>query len=325
MASLSPPHLPSIGVIAPSSACRAEDLAAGLSRLTARFEVRLFQPLSELVDGTADGTAASDNFQLEGLVQSRERQERPPAEERLGGLIRALHDPAVDCLLAVRGGYGALDLIDQVPSELVREARKPLIGYSDITALHALWAKHGVPTLHAPMLSELGGLSKDELDAWSGAVCSIGGSAFNGLSCLSGGGAEGRVIGGNLALLAAVAATPYAPPLQGSILFIEDVNEPPYRVDRLLTTLRLAGWWSLVGGVVLGRFHNCSGPRGPERPNTPSVDEVLVTHFKNATFPVAAGLPVGHGKPNLPLWLGIHAAFDADRGHLCIQEQSASG
>ena len=225
-----------------------------------------------------------------------------PDDVRLADLHAALVDPDVAAIHALRGGYGCMRLLDGVDTALLQARPKLLMGYSDITALHALWCRHGLPSLHAPMATSdmllpgreadrdaLFALLRDGLragDVWSPALAA-------GALCVPGT-AEGRLAGGNLSLVAAVLGTPWAWQLQGAILFLEDVNEEPYRVDRLLTQLRLAGVLAAAAGFVLGSFTEGGSPEG-----------VLQQMLGALGKPVLSGWPAGHGTPNLPLPLGL--------------------
>lgn len=238
-----------------------------------------------------------------------------PDALRLADLHAALADDEVAALHCLRGGYGAMRLLDRIDSALLERKPKLLIGYSDITALHALWARHGLPSLHAPMpASDLikpgreedadalwhvlrHGLRKDEVLA----------PALPDDGLRVAGQAEGALIGGNLSLVAALLGTPWAWNAQGAILFLEDINEEPYRVDRLLTQLRLAGVLDAVAGFVLGSFTEEASP-------TPLLREMLVPLGK----PLLAGWPTGHGSPNRPLPMGVPVRLDASAGRLTL-------
>jgi muramoyltetrapeptide carboxypeptidase len=230
---------------------------------------------------------------------------------RLADLHAALADPEVAAIHCLRGGYGACGSCRTSTPALVRRAAKLLIGYSDITALHALWARCGLASLHAPMpASDLlqPGREGDRrrcltccaraagravlAPAWTLTVCSAVPA-----------GAQGLLIGGNLSLVAALLGTPWAWDARGAILFLEDVSEEPYRVDRLLTQLRLAGVLDAVAGFVLGSFTEEASP-------TALLQDMLGGLGK----PVLGGWPSGHGTPNRPLPLGLPVALDATAG-----------
>jgi len=238
-----------------------------------------------------------------------------PDALRLADLHSALADPEVAAIHCLRGGYGAMRLLPDIDTTLVRSAAKLLIGYSDITALHALWARCGLASLHAPMpASDLikPGRESDELVLFDllrsglqeGAVLAPD-LAPEGVSV--GGSARGLLVGGNLSLVAALLGTPWAWDTRGAILFLEDVSEEPYRVDRLLTQLRLAGVLDAVAGFVLGSFTEEASPA-----------TLLQDMLCGLGKPVLGGWPTGHGTPNRPLPMGLPVALDATAGHITL-------
>lgn len=249
---------------------------------------------------------------------------------RLADLHAALADDEVAALHSVRGGYGCMRLLDAIDTALLQRKPKLLIGYSDVTALHALWARHGLPSLHAPMpVSDL--LRDDPALERAADRAALFTLLQNGL--LAGavlqpalqasplhvpGVAEGRLIGGNLSLVAALVGTPWAWQAEGAILFLEDINEELYRVDRLLTQLRLAGVLNAVSGFLLGSFTEATAP-------TELLQQMLCSLGK----PLLAGWPTGHGTPNRPLPMHVPVRLDAGAGtltllHTLLQAHAAS-
>jgi len=238
-------------------------------------------------------------------------------DARLADLHAALADDDVAALHALRGGYGCMRLLDRIDAGLVARQRKLLIGYSDLTALHALWTRHGVPSLHAPMAASdllLHGY-EDDADALfallqrglhAGDVLA---PALDADGLRAPGSAEGLLVGGNLSLVAALLGTPWAWPGPGSILFLEDVNEDLYRVDRLLTQLRLAGLLDAVSGFVLGSYTQAASPRQ-------LLADTLLPICQRRGVPLLGGWPAGHATPNRPLPLGTRVRLDATAGTL---------
>jgi muramoyltetrapeptide carboxypeptidase len=237
-------------------------------------------------------------------------------DQRLRDLQTALADPEIDALLCLRGGYGCIRLADQVGLDTIQSANKPLVGYSDITTLHGLWARAGVPAWHAPMPAsdwvKDGGWPDAERLATAlhagvhaGDVQAIdpGGQPAHALS--QGGSAEGRLLGGNLAVIVSGLHTPADPDWRGAVLFLEDVSEDPYRVDRYLTQLRLAGVLDAVAGFVLGGFSEAE-----------SADAVLAEALHPLGKPVLAAWPAGHVQPNHALPLGLRVRLDVPQRQL---------
>lgn len=274
-------------VVAPSGPFDAEDFAAGLAFLKERYEVR----------------HRDDILDRQGYLAGSDAR-------RLDELREALADREAAAIVAARGGYGATRLLPKLPLEAIREARTPLVGFSDVTALHARWASAGVPSLHGPMVAALGRSDAPARATW---IAVLEGESENaqGLDAWRGGQAEGPLVGGNLAVLGALVGTPFAPPLDGALLLLEEIGERPYRMDRVLTSLQQAGWLDRVAGVVVGDLIDChAGPDGT------APESVLRESLGNLHVPVAAGLPVGHGARNTALWLGLPYRLDASAGRL---------
>ena len=290
-----------IGVIAPAGPAQPEALAA-LPALYGRFgyRVRIFPGCAQRT-----GYLAGDD------------------SVRLADLHAALADVELAAVHCMRGGYGAMRLLDRIDPVLLLRARpKLLIGYSDITALHALWALHGLPTLHAPMATSdllrpgreadalaLFTLLQGGLHAGTVLAPALLPSYPNSPRVCVPGRAQGRLIGGNLSLVAALLGTPWAWQAKGAVLFLEDVSEDLYRVDRLLTQLRLAGVLDAVAGFVLGSFTEAESP-----------DALLREFLLPLGKPVLGGWPSGHGTPNLPLPMGVVVGLDAQAGTLTVLE-----
>jgi muramoyltetrapeptide carboxypeptidase len=238
---------------------------------------------------------------------------------RLADLHAALADGELAAIHCLRGGYGCMRIVDGIDTALLRSSAKLLVGYSDVTALHALWCREGLPSLHAPMPASdhiqpgreadtealftllqrgvcAGDMLAPELDTGADAMAlRVPGSA------------EGMLVGGNLSLVAALLGTPFAWPVAGALLFLEDINEEPYRVDRLLTQLRLAGVLDAAAGFVLGSFTEGASPAGV-------LQELLLPLARRLGKPLLAGWPAGHGTPNRPLPLGVRARLAVPAG-----------
>jgi muramoyltetrapeptide carboxypeptidase len=246
-----------------------------------------------------------------------------PDAARLADLHAAFADDEVAAIHCIRGGYGCLRLLDRIDADLMRRHPKLLMGYSDITALHALLATLGIPSLHAPMAaSDIvrpgREADRDALFALLRGGCVAGtvlapalgeGDAATTAALRVPGVAEGRLVGGNLSMVAHLLGTPWAWDARGAIVFLEDVSEEPYRVDRYLTQMRLAGVLDAAAGFVLGSFTDQASP-------LPQLAEALRPLGK----PVLGGWPTGHGTPNRPLPLGLRARLDAGAGTLTLLE-----
>ncbi len=284
-----------VAVAAPASAALdADDVQAGLDALRQRgLHV---EAAHEIAGGPQGYLAGADAARADAL----------------NALLRRDDLDAVVCL---RGGYGLLRILDRIDYAAARAHPKLVVGYSDVTALHlALWREAGLPGLSGPMVApDWPGLDAEtEADFWRVAGGASGydlvGPGGETLSALREGEAEGVLLGGNLALTAALLGTPYLPDLDGAILFLEDVGEPPYRIDGLLARLRLAGVLGQLGGLVLGLFTGADVP--PDRPSL-TVGEVLRHYSQFVDGPVATGLVYGHVRRKSTVPVGVRARLTA--------------
>lgn len=225
----------------------------------------------------------------------------------------------VDAVVCVRGGYGLPRVLDRLDYAAIAQSGKGLLGYSDITALHlALWRHCQLPTLHGPMPTTewvrpgFAGFTQDSLTALledrqvGQALANPPG--YPQPEALREGCCEGVLVGGNLSLVCALMGTPYMPDLRGKILLLEDVDEYLYRIDRMLTQLRLAGAFSTCAGVVLGSFTRCE-PQYPDRSLT--LEQIFRDCVaEGAKGPVVSGLMIGHCREKISLALGVRYRLD---------------
>ncbi len=286
-----------VGVIAPASPFPPERFAAGLTALESLGYAARVHPHTYAVDGYLAGDDAL----------------------RVEALHAALDDPEVDVVWAARGGYGVHRILDRIDPDRIAAAAKPIVGFSDICALHALsHAKAGLATIHGPVVTQLGDLD-EATRAWTARVLTgewdeLVYEAEPEGDVIRGGRAGGTLLGGCLSVIAPLIGSPYLPPLEGAILLLEDVSEATYRIDRLLTHLRLAGVLARVAGVAVGEFVGCA----PRKDGEPTVDVVLRERLADLGVPVLQGLPFGHGRKNLAVPLGVRVELDADRGRLTV-------
>lgn len=237
--------------------------------------------------------------------------------ERLLDLNVALRDDRIDGIWCARGGYGTMRLLREIDYDAMRRRPKSLIGYSDATALHAAFGVHSdVVTLHGP--TARGALTDFSRDSFVRACitqrdsCGVAAAART----LHDGRAEGRLVGGNLALLAGLAGTPYAPDYRDAILVVEDVGEPVYRIDRMLRQLELAGSLSELAGIAFGHFTEV---RNGDDSHARGLDVVLREIAALAGVPTVAGIPLGHIADQWTIPLGARAELDADRCELRVE------
>ncbi|MBP5715509.1 MAG: LD-carboxypeptidase [Bacteroidales bacterium] len=236
-------------------------------------------------------------------------------EERASDIVEALRDPDIDLLWATRGGYGCMQILDMIPLDLVREAKKPIVGYSDITALHALWHKAGVKSLHAPMMKHLGEEPTHRTTRTLREVVAYYEKhgqfppRHNGLFVRDWNAEhpeaqiladEVAFVGGNLSVLSGLHGTTYDYDYEGKILFVEDISESPYKIDRMMQQLRLMGVLDKVRALVCGHFTGCD-----EDPLMPvKLWDSIRWIASPSGIPVVMGAPIGHEVENFPVVVG---------------------
>jgi muramoyltetrapeptide carboxypeptidase len=238
-------------------------------------------------------------------------------DTRLADLHAAFADAGNAAVFCLRGGWGSARLLPRIDAALLRAHPRPCVGYSDITALHALLLRAGLPCFHGPMPGSdlvLEGAEDEARECFATLMQPLGAGHVFAPALLPGhwhvsGVASGPLVGGNLSIVASLLGTPWALPVEGAILFLEDVSEALYRVDRLLVQLRHAGVLDAAAAVVLGSFTEDDDPT-----------EVLHEHLAALGKPVLAGWPAGHGRPNRVLPLGVRVRLDANAGTLTLEE-----
>jgi muramoyltetrapeptide carboxypeptidase len=235
-------------------------------------------------------------------------------DERLRGIL-ALLDAGVEALLAARGGYGMMRLLHLLPWERLASWQGWVVGSSDITALHTgLATRFPRATLHGPMVNSFGRdpVSAELLISW---LVGRGPRRLFDVKpdrVVRPGVAHGVAVGGTLAMLAALVGTPFEPDFRDVILFLEDVGEPVYRLDRLLTQLRLSSRLSKVRGVIAGKLVRC----GRGEPGWHERWRALLLGAVPPDAVVVEGLPFGHGSANVPFPLGVTVEVDTGRGEI---------
>jgi muramoyltetrapeptide carboxypeptidase len=253
-------------------------------------------------------------------VRARHGHMAGTPQQRASDIHTLFADPAVHGLLAVTGGSGANRVLPLLDYTLIQHHPKFLGGFSDLTALlSAVHRKTGLVTFHSPLGRS--GWNAFSRQHFLGVVregaahhFSNEGAAEAGARTLRSGHARGPLVGGNLAVLTSLSGTPYMPAVDGAILFLEDVNEYIYRVDRMLSTLALSGALAGVAGVVLGGFSNCKPSEGSYGSLT--LTEVFEEHLLPLNVPVYSGAAFGHIADKFTLPLGVPVEMDADAGTL---------
>ena len=243
-------------------------------------------------------------------------------EQRVADLHAMFLDPEVGMIWPIRGGSGCISLLAHLDYALIRRHPKILIGYSDITALHLALHRHaGLVTFHGPVASStLTDYSREHMMAVladprpqymipmsdENAKQALSQPHF-GIHTHTHGVASGTLMGGNLSMVAALAGTPYAADIAGSILFLEEVNEAPYRIDRWMTQLDLAGGFRNAAALVVGICENC----GPEHEDVSlTLERTLGLHLHPLTIPAVTGYSIGHIRNQCTLPIGVRARID---------------
>jgi muramoyltetrapeptide carboxypeptidase len=258
---------------------------------------------------------------------------RESVAARLDDLHTMFRDTEVKAVFCIRGGYGSQHLLDRIDYDLIRRNPKIFIGYSDITAMHLAINRHShLVTFHGPIvLSRFTDYTQQYFRKALFETTPIGKVTnppdsnelrpVHTLRTVHPGTASGPLTGGNLSLISSTLGTPYEIETRGRILFLEDVEEQAYSIDRMLTHLRLAGKFEGVAGVIWGECQDC-GPRDFQ-PSTAlpfSVGEVVDNILGELKVPVLSGLTIGHTNDQLTLPLGVAATLDATAGTLEIKE-----
>ncbi|MBL8175567.1 MAG: LD-carboxypeptidase [Bryobacterales bacterium] len=258
-------------------------------------------------------------------------------EDRVADLHDMFRDPEVKAVFCIRGGFGAAHLLESIDYGLIASNPKILLGYSDITALHlAIHRKTGLVTFHGPVV--LSRFTTYTQEHFRKAVFETRplGTLQNPpdsdplrpahiVRTVRPGKARGPLVGGNLTLISTTLGTPYEIDTKGKILFIEDVDEQPYSVDRMLTHLKLAGKLDQAAGIVFGECSDCR-PRDfkPSFSSTFSTGEVVDRILGKLPIPVFSGLTIGHTGDQLTLPLGVMATLDAGEKKLIVEESATS-
>jgi muramoyltetrapeptide carboxypeptidase len=298
-----PPALSSgdtVGIIAPAGPVGSRDAIAGgiaaIKRMgfRVRFDERIFESARYLA----------------GRDEAR-------AEE----LMRYFESPDLQAIVPMRGGYGCARLIPMLDEKRLRHCCKLFMGFSDLTTLHLYFRRRfGWVTIHGPMATSapLASMNAEEEThlrrLWTDPEYRPH-YQFPELETWYPGTAEGRLTGGCLSLCLATLGSPYEIRTEGSILFLEDLGEAPYRIDRMLTQLRQAGKFDAVAGILLGSFHECVPTEGDY-----TVEEVLKELLEPLQVPILARFPAGHGPSNRPFPLGLPVRMDADRRSIELLE-----
>ena len=246
-------------------------------------------------------------------------------ESRLNELHSMFKNESIKAIIAVRGGYGTTRILDRINYDIIRQNPKPIVGYSDITALiNAVYKKTGIPGFHGIVAA--GNFTKftkknfEEMFFSDSENIKI--SVFEehrkDAYIIKDGNISGKLSGGNLALICSLIGTPFEPDWNNKIVFLEDVGEAPYRIDRMLTQLISAGKFKNVKGIIFGKFRGCE-PEESEINNSFSLKEVIYDRIKPLKTPAVYGFSFGHIKNQTIFPIGINAGFNTETFSLTIK------
>ncbi len=241
-----------------------------------------------------------------------------PDARRLAELTAAFGDDSMRGIFCARGGYGAMRLLPRLSFDAF--SPKPLVGFSDITALHLVLRQKDWVTFHGPVVTQLGRESSEMVDRLFRVLeSSAPAPSLRASGTFVDGTVEGPLVGGNLSVLTRLIGTPYLPALNGAVLLLEDVGERPYRLDRMWTHLRLAGVFEQVAGIALGEFTACEEHDAPY-----TSADVLRSLSEETGLPCAFGFPIGHGAANAVVPLGLRVRLDATERRLDFLESATA-
>jgi len=249
-----------------------------------------------------------------------------PDQDRADEFMEFIENPEIDAIICARGGYGVMRILPMLDYKSIGQARKPIVGFSDITALLISANQLGhVVTFHGPVATSTFdsftiNSFKEVLQASSDDTTPEFSSPK--ITTITPGVASGRLTGGNLAVVAATLGTNYEINTRGAILFLEEINEEPYQIDRMLTHLWLAGKLQVCAGIAFGNFRNCEAKEKSISYPPHSLMRVLQDRTADLGIPVVYGLPFGHVKSKLTLPLGVRAELDATNKSLRILDHA---
>lgn len=243
-------------------------------------------------------------------------------EQRLHDLQSAIDDPDIKLIFCSRGGYGAVHLLDRLDFSKVKNNPKWLVGYSDITALHSAFQSHGVMSLHGPMaehFSEEGATNLSVLYT----KAALSGKDLNYTIPVEypflnkEGKATGTLFGGNLSVFVSIMGSKYIKIPRNGILVLEDIGEEPYRVDRMIYQLKVAGIFSKIKGLIIGQFTEYK----EDNEMYGTLYESILSAVKEYDIPVCFGFPVGHTKINLPIVMGGNATLTVNKENVLLKQR----
>lgn len=243
-------------------------------------------------------------------------------EQRLDDLQSAMDDPAVKLIFCSRGGYGAIHLLEKLNFDKIKKNPKWMIGFSDITALHTLFQSNGLMSIHGPMAKHFSDEGESDLSVLYSKMALMGKSLnytipIEPVSLKREGKATGTLFGGNLSVLTSMLGSKYIKVPRNGILFLEDIGEKPYKVDRMIHQLKISGVFNKIKGFIVGQFTEYEEDTNMYA----SVYESIFSVVKEYSFPVCFDFPVGHAKTNLPMIMGGSATLTVGKESTTLKQR----
>ena len=284
-----------IGILSPASPIEREKIEKG---------VQLIKELGFKVEIGKNTFAVSQHGYMAGSIK-----------ERVEDLHHMFKKREIKAIICSRGGYGSIRILENIDYQLIRNNPKIFIGYSDITALlMAIIKRAKIVSFHGPMIKDLTELDSKYIklfwDMLQGRCKEI--KAEKSENLISGE-TEGVLLGGNLSIITSLVGTDYLPVFKKIILFLEDTNEPYYRIDRMFTQLRLSGFFKNVSGLVLGQFKGCG--------KKDIINQIVLDIVSDIGFPILSDFPIGHSNQNVLIPLGIKTRLNTDKKTLKFLER----
>lgn len=247
--------------------------------------------------------------------------------ERVNDLHQMFKNKHVNAIFSLRGGYGSARLVDKINYNLIRQNKKIFVGFSDISILQMAFYQHaGIVSFAGPMVAvnfsgEINEFSEEifwDFITKNRKIGKLKNPNDEKFYVLNKGRGEGKLLGGNLSSIISLFGSKYLPTFRNSILFLEEVNEPPYKIDRMFNQLRLANIFKYAKGIILGRFVDCY--EKDENKNTLSLNEIIVNYFKKLKIPVIYNVEHGHVDNIITFPIGLNTKLNASRGFIEISE-----
>lgn len=243
-------------------------------------------------------------------------------EQRLADFQSAMDDPNVKLIFCSRGGYGAIHLLERLNFDKIKSSPKWMIGFSDITTLHSAFQTNGLMSIHGPMAKHFSDEGESDISVFYAKMALMGKSLnynipIESFSLKREGKTTGTLFGGNLSVLTSLLGSKYIKVPRSGILFLEDIGEKPYKVDRMIYQLKISGVFNKIKGLIVGQFTDYEEDSNMYA----SLYESIFSIVKEYSFPVCFDFPVGHTKTNLPMIIGGNATLTVRKESITLKQR----